>query len=142
MKELQPLDIGVNRSFEVELRAAWEHWMTESEHTFTKTGRQRRVSYVTICQRIVDAWVKESISSAVRAFTKAGVISEQLSNGNETDPDNDERDPGVLEIAQLFNSDTVDEELDGFGEEEKCTEKVSVLFCILCVTTEQGRMSK
>lgn len=49
-KELQPLDIGINRSFKVKLRAAWEHWMTEGEHTFTKTGRQRRASYATICQ--------------------------------------------------------------------------------------------
>lgn len=53
-KELQPLDIGVNRAFKVKLRAAWEQWMTEGEHTFTKTGRQRRATYATICQWIVD----------------------------------------------------------------------------------------
>lgn len=119
-KELQPLDIGVNRSFKVKLRAAWEHWMTEGEHTFTKTGRQRRASYATICQWIVDAWAKVSVSSVVRAFTKAGIITEQLSNSKETDSDNDERDPGMLdaEIAQLLNSDTEDEEFDGFVDEE------------------------
>lgn len=119
-KELQPLDIGVNRSFKVKLRAAWERWMTEGEHTFTKTGRQRRASYATICQWIVDAWAKVSVSSVVRAFTKAGIITEQPGNSNETDSDNDERDPGMLdaEIAQLLNSDTEDEEFDGFAEEE------------------------
>lgn len=103
-KELQPLDIGVNRSFKVKLRAAWEHWMAEGEHTFTETGRQRGASYATICQWIVDAWAKVSVSSVVRAFTKAGIITEQLSNSNETDSDNDERDPGMLnaEMAQLF----------------------------------------
>lgn len=37
-KELQPLEFGANRSFKVELQAAWEHWMTEGENTFTKTG--------------------------------------------------------------------------------------------------------
>ncbi|KAK3522577.1 hypothetical protein QTP86_024997 [Hemibagrus guttatus] len=41
-KELQPLDIGVNKAFKVKLRAAWERWMTAGEHTFTKTGRQRQ----------------------------------------------------------------------------------------------------
>uniref|UniRef100_A0A8C5PNZ8 HTH CENPB-type domain-containing protein n=1 Tax=Leptobrachium leishanense TaxID=445787 RepID=A0A8C5PNZ8_9ANUR len=122
-KQLQPLDIGVNRSFKVKLRAAWEHWMTEGEHTFTKTGRQRRASYATICQWIVDAWSKVSVSSVIRAFRKAGIITEQLSTSNETDSDNDEndeRDPGVLdaEIAQLLNSDTEDEEFDGFAVEE------------------------
>lgn len=130
-KELQPLDIGINRSFKVKLRAAWEHWMTEGEHTFTKTGRQRRASYATICQWIVAAWAKVSVSSVVRAFTKAGIITEQLSNSNETDSDNDERDQGMLdaEIAQLFNSDTEGEEFDGFVEVE-CTGNVSVLFNI------------
>ena len=37
-KQLQPLDIGINRPFKAKLRVAWEHWMTDSEHTFTKTG--------------------------------------------------------------------------------------------------------
>ena len=55
-KELQSLDIGVNRAFKARLRAAWEKWITEGEHTFTKTGRQRRVTYAIICQWIVDAW--------------------------------------------------------------------------------------
>lgn len=117
-KELQPLDIGVNRAFKVKLRAAWEQWMTEGEHTFTKTGRQRRATYATICQWIVDAWAKISVSTVVRAFTKAGIITELPGNSNDTDSDsdNDERDPGMLDavIAQLLNSDTEDEEFEGF----------------------------
>ncbi len=92
--------------------------MTEGVHTFTKTGRQRRASYATICQWILDAWAKISVSSVVQAFMGAGIITEQLSNSNETDSDNDERDPGMLdaEIAQLLNSDAEDEEFDGFVE--------------------------
>mgnify|MGYP003530257762 FL=1 len=119
-KELQPLDIGVNRSFKVKLRAAWEHWMTEGDHTFTKTGRQRRASYATICQWIVDAWAKVSVSTINRAFWKAGISTEQPSN-NEADSDNDDEiDSGMLnsEIAQLLNSDTEDEEFDGFLADE------------------------
>ena len=118
-KELQPLDIGVNRSFKVKLRAAWEHWMTEGEHTFTKTGRQRRASYATICQWIVDACATVSVSSVVRAFTKAGIITEQHSDSNDSDSD-EEREPGMLnpDIAQLLNSDTEDEEFDGFEEDD------------------------
>ncbi|KAJ1144883.1 hypothetical protein NDU88_011177 [Pleurodeles waltl] len=96
-KELQPLDIGVNRAFKVKLRAAWERLMTDGEYTFTK------VSALTV----------------VRAFTKAGIIAEQPP-GNETDSDNDEREPGMFdgEIAQLFNSDTEDEDFDGFVGED------------------------
>ena len=97
-KELQPLDIGVNRSFKVKLRAAWEHWMTDREHTFTKTGRQRRASYATICQWIVDAWANVSVSIIIRSFEKAGIITEQPSNDNETDSDNDETNAGMLRV--------------------------------------------
>lgn len=118
-KDLQPLDIGVNRAFKVKLRASWERWMRDSEHTFTKTGRQRRASYVTICEWIVDAWAKVSALTVVQAFRKAGIIAEQPS-GNETDSDNEEREPGVFdgEIAQMFNSDTEDVDFDGFVTEE------------------------
>ena len=122
IKELQSLDIGINRPFKAKLRVAWEHWMTDGKHTFTKTGRQRRASYATICQWIVDSWSKISISTITRSFRKAGIITEQsnIDNSNETDSDSDETDPVMLdaEIAQLLNSDTEDEEFDGFLEEE------------------------
>ncbi|XP_029974633.1 uncharacterized protein LOC115408167 [Salarias fasciatus] len=115
-KELQPLDIGINRSFKVKLRAAWERWMTEGRHTLIKTGRQRRPSYSIVCQWIVDSWAQVSASCVVRAFTKAGIIAPRTGDGNETDSDDEERDPGMLDagIAQLFNSDTEDEGFDGF----------------------------
>jgi len=121
-KELQPLDIGINRPFKAKLRVAWEHWMTDGEHTFTKTGRQRRANYATICQWIVDSWSKISVSTITRSFRKAGIITEQSNtdNSNETDSDTDETDPVLLDvkIEQLLNSDTEDEEFDGFLEEE------------------------
>ncbi|TWW73483.1 hypothetical protein D4764_15G0008770 [Takifugu flavidus] len=121
-KELQPLDIGVNRAFEARLRTAWERWMTEGEHTFTKTGRQRRATYVTICQWIVNAWADISVSTVVRAFRKAGIVTEMPDNTSNTDPDDDfdETEPAMLDavFAQLFNSDTEEEEFEGFLDEE------------------------
>ncbi|CAM4731030.1 unnamed protein product [Leuciscus chuanchicus] len=119
-KELQPLDIGVNRAFKARMRVAWEQWMTEGEHTFTKTGRQRRATYATICQWIVDAWADISVSTVIQAFTKAGIISELPGNRSDTDSDNDEREPGRLDavVAQLFNSDTEAEEFEEFVDGE------------------------
>ncbi|KAJ1178648.1 hypothetical protein NDU88_003891 [Pleurodeles waltl] len=98
-KGLQPLDIGVNRAF--------------------KTGRQRRANFATICEWIVDAWAKISALTVVRAFAKAGIIAEQPP-GNKTGSNKDEREPGMFdgEIAQLFNSDTEDEDFDAFVGEE------------------------
>ena len=121
-KELQPLDIGINRPFKAKLRVAWEYWITDSEHTFTKTGRQRRANYATICQWIMGSWSKISVSTITRPFRKAGIIPEQSNtdNSDETDSNSDETDPVMLdaEIAQLLNSDTEDKEFDGFLEEE------------------------
>lgn len=100
-KELQPLDIGVNRAFKARLRTAWERWMTEGEHTFTKTGRQRRSTYTTIYQWIVDAWADISVSTVVWAFKKAGIVTEQLDNrsDSEDNDDFDETEPGTLDAT-------------------------------------------
>ncbi|TWW78171.1 hypothetical protein D4764_11G0002920 [Takifugu flavidus] len=121
-KELQPLDIGVNRAFKARLRTAWEWWMMEGEHTFTKTGRQRRAAYATICQWIVNAWADISVSTVVRAFRKAGIVTEMPDNTSDTDPDYDfdETEPAMLDaiFAQLFNSDIEEEEFEGFLDEE------------------------
>ncbi|XP_051919102.1 activating signal cointegrator 1 isoform X2 [Hippocampus zosterae] len=40
-KELQPLDVGINRAFKVKLRTAWEQWMIDGKHNFTNSERQR-----------------------------------------------------------------------------------------------------
>ncbi|KAK6291309.1 hypothetical protein J4Q44_G00380750 [Coregonus suidteri] len=62
-------------------------------------GRQRRATYATICQWIVDAWADISVSTVVKAFTKAGIISELPGNSSDTDSDNDEREPGRLDAV-------------------------------------------
>ena len=63
---------------------------------------------------------KVSTLTVVRAFTKAGIIVEQPP-GNGTDSNNGKREPGMFdgEIAQLFNSDTENEDSDGFVTEER-----------------------
>ena len=69
----------------------------------------------------------------VQAFRKAGIITELPDNSSDTDSDNDEMEPGMLDavLAQLFNSDTEDEEFEGYVDGE-WTEKVSFnMHCIL-----------
>jgi len=55
-----------------------------------------QVSNSTICQLIIDAWAKVSLSSVAQALTKAKIVTEQLCNSNEIDLDDDKRDPGIL----------------------------------------------
>ncbi|TWW67883.1 hypothetical protein D4764_02G0009240 [Takifugu flavidus] len=76
-------------------------------------------SYATICGWIVDAWAMIPSSCIGRAFTKAGINAEAEPVG-ESDSDDEEEEFGMLdiEIVQLFNSDTEDENFDGFVAEE------------------------
>lgn len=54
-----------------------------------------------------------STGTVVRAFAKAGIISEGP-HGTESDSDSEESGTGIFDLAQLFNSETEDEDFDGF----------------------------
>ena len=87
--------------------------MTDGDHSFTKSERQRQASYATVCGWIVDAWANVSAGTVVRAFAKAGIISEEPP-GTESDSDSEEGEIGMSDLAQLFNSETEDDDFDGF----------------------------
>ena len=71
IKLLQPLDISINKPFKDRLRAMWEHWMVQDDHSFTKTGRQRRASYAQIAEWEVKAWAKITSTAITNGFRKA-----------------------------------------------------------------------
>lgn len=112
-KELQPLEMGVARAFKGKLRAAWERWVTDGEHS----GWQRRASHAAICEWVLDAWAQVSAVTVARAFAKAGFAAEQTPG---SDSDRDDREDGVLdgEEAWQFGSDTDDEDFDGLVGED------------------------
>ena len=74
-KFLQPLDISVNRSFKTHLRAKWEKWMTEGDHSFTQTGRMKRASLYEVCTWILAAWEKVPESAIKNGFRKAEIVA-------------------------------------------------------------------
>ncbi|KAF4802953.1 pogo transposable element with KRAB domain-like protein [Turdus rufiventris] len=130
-KEVQPLDIGIIRSFKAKLRLLWEIWMVEGEHFYTKTGRLCRASYSTVCQWILDAWSEITATAIIRGFAKADIIPGLTSDGIEStkSDDSDREDTGDVSsglldapIAPLLISDTEDEEFKGFMEDEASDE--------------------
>lgn len=87
--------------------------MTEGEHTFTKTRHTPPSA-----NRSWTPGLKISVSTVVRAFKRAGIVTELSDNHSDTEDndDFDETEPGTLDaaLAQLFSLDTEEEDFDGF----------------------------
>ena len=114
-KVLQPLDISVNRSFKAVLRNLWEQWMMDGEHSFTATGRMRRATFQDVIGWIDKAWASVTTETILSGFRKAGIIG--TATEDEADvSDVEEEAPHLLppELAELFKSDTEDEDFIGF----------------------------
>jgi transposase-like protein len=125
-KKLQPLDLSANKSFKSKMRNKWEKWMVEGIHTFTKSGKMRRASYVDVCNWIVDSW-KEVTPECIKNGFRRGKLhdydSHSSSLSNEFDIDNDssdssdeELDPNLAEYGDILEAFHIesDEEFDGF----------------------------
>ncbi|TWW62813.1 hypothetical protein D4764_04G0014600 [Takifugu flavidus] len=84
-------------------------------------GYQERVAiFCTYCRDKITAPSHIYEAAAGKAFTKVGINAEAEPVG-ESDSDDEEEEFGMLdiEIAQLFNSDTEDENFDGFVAQRK-----------------------
>ena len=114
-KLLQPLDISVNRGFKLVLRELWEEWMTAGEHSFTKTGRMRRATYADVCQWVVTAWQRVPPTNIINGFRKAEIVPALPEDETDMDTSTDDQQSFLTpELAALFNSDTEDEDFEGF----------------------------
>ncbi|KAK5869129.1 hypothetical protein PBY51_010083 [Eleginops maclovinus] len=88
-KQLQPLDISVNRAFKVALRVQWEAWMTSRNKSFTKT-----------------AWRSVKTSTITNGFRRAGLLR-------------DEKEDTATALQRVFDSDTDNEEFFGFESDNE-----------------------
>ena len=120
--KLQPLDIAVNHSFKTYVRAEWENWMANWEHSFTPAGRQRRATYVEVCKWIVTAWNKIKPETMRNGFVKAGLIPPPAETPASSDDTDDDEDQHVTELRLqnaldiLDNDSDVNEDFEGFSD--------------------------
>lgn len=63
--------------------------MTSSKHTFTPSGRQRRTTYVEVCNWVIRALDKLKVSTIVNSFRKCGIIPEPAIEDSSLDNDSE-----------------------------------------------------
>lgn len=125
-KLLQPLDISVNRTFKMRMRCQWEEGMTSGEKSFTATGRLRRATLAEVATWVVDSAKSVPKSCVVNGFKKAEIFAyKEDAPMVESDSVSEDDEPLINmdtritpELAELFHSDTEDEDFDGFSDSD------------------------
>ena len=81
----------------------------------------RRATYADVCQWVLTAWKRVLILNILSGFRKAEivVVTDDSDDDEPMDEHNNFEDTELLtpELAALFNSDTEDEEFDGFADD-------------------------
>ncbi|MCU7901008.1 MAG: hypothetical protein KZQ66_02470, partial [Candidatus Thiodiazotropha sp. (ex Lucinoma aequizonata)] len=137
---LQPLDVSINKPMKVLLQRRWNMWYASGTHSFTKGGRMRKPELEEICQWISDAWEELDPKLIIHSFKKC-CISNAL-DGTDDDilwqdqpthevPSADDAEvdandfysetPWIMtdeKFNKFFEDSDVDEEFEGFGEDE------------------------
>lgn len=124
--KLQPLDIAVNHPFKTYIRAEWDNWMMNGQHSFTPAGRQRRATYVEVCKWIIAAWDKIKPETITHGFVKAGLIQPQnkvQENYHDSDDDGDISEAKLQHAMNILNEDSdLDENFEGFENDDSSSD--------------------
>lgn len=103
--------------------------MSEGIHTFTETGKMRRATHAEVCNWVIRAWKAVKVTAITNGLRKAGITSAPGASEDDDDEDDesdtseisdDEQSTTTLDpvldarLIDLFNSDTEDEDFDGF----------------------------
>ncbi|GFX40319.1 pogo transposable element with KRAB domain [Trichonephila clavipes] len=111
-KKLQPLDVGINRTFKSKVRKLWEQWMSDGEKNYTKTGKLKRASYENVSRWVLKAWNDVAETTVRNAFRKCNIVK--------NDSDDEESllssDSDVLreDLINLFISESDESDFEGF----------------------------
>ncbi|GFW59583.1 hypothetical protein TNCV_3222341 [Trichonephila clavipes] len=112
-KKLQPLDVGINRSFKSKVRKLWEQWMSDGEKNYTKTGKLKRASYENVSRWVLKAWNDVAETTVNNAFRKCNII---VKNDSDDEESLLSSDSDVLreDLINLFISESDESDFEGF----------------------------
>ena len=98
--------------------------MSEGIHTFTETGKMRRATHAEVCNWLIRAQRAVKVTAITNGFRKAGITRVPCATEDDTSDaseiSDDEQSTTTLDpvldaqLIDLFNSDTEDEDFDGF----------------------------
>lgn len=111
--QLQPLDISINKSFKGRIRKQYDEWLINNDHSYTKTGKIKKVSESTLVEWVDKAWKEVPNELIKKSFLKCCITN--ADDGTEDDILwNDAEEYHAQSIIE-FNSDSEnldDEEYD------------------------------
>ncbi|GFT91823.1 hypothetical protein TNCV_575921 [Trichonephila clavipes] len=112
-KKLQPLDVGINRSFKSKVRKLWEQWMSDGEKNYTKTGKLKRAFYEKVSRGVLKAWNDVAETTVKNAFRKCYII---VKNDSDDEASLLSSDSDVLreDLINLFISESDESDFEGF----------------------------
>jgi len=100
---VQPLDVAINKPFKDRMRKKWQEWMLADQHTFTASGRIRKVELPQICQWIYEAW-EDIPNELVRKSFRKCCITNAMDGTEDDQMWEDDSDP----FAGIDEDDDVD----------------------------------
>ncbi|GFU86481.1 hypothetical protein TNCV_1418331 [Trichonephila clavipes] len=112
-KKLQPLDVGINRSFKSKVRKLWEQWMSDGEKNYTKTGKLKRASYENVSCWVLKAWNDVAETTVKNAFRKCNIVVKIDSDDEESLLSSDS-DVLREDLTNLFISESDESDFEGF----------------------------
>lgn len=74
---LQPADVVWNKPFKAAMRKHWEDWLRNGAAEFTRTGKRRSASYLTVAQWVREAWDTVSHDLIKQSFVQCGLVGSQ-----------------------------------------------------------------
>lgn len=106
------------------MRAKWENWMSCGEKSFTATGRLRRATLAEVAAWVVESWKGVKKSCILNGFKKAEIypyddntVDSDVESSDDDEPLSNIDTRITPDLAELFHSDSEDEDFDGFTDD-------------------------
>lgn len=74
---LQPADVVWNRPFKAAMKEKWLNWLQGGDVEFTRTGKRRSASYLTVAVWVKESWDQVSEDLVRDSFVKCGLVGHQ-----------------------------------------------------------------